>query len=243
MTKVFGYELKRLLTSGLFIAMLAVNAVFAWYILTTDIIEGIAYTAPFSVWSSCAYIGKTLPLSIITVLLLQAGYYGRQQRRAEILFSASPITYAQTMLIRTAVLGVCFLIICLIESVIAAVFFLTFFGFYGFGAFILPALLETVPCFVFAVGLGHLAGRLHGGLIYALLPAVFIAGFLGGTGAFDLFGGGFFSSYPLTLPVGADGEPAFVISSVWMLARLIYLALGGALFFVNIAFRPKVKRA
>lgn len=243
MTKVFGYELKRLLTSGLFIAMLAVNAVFAWYILTTDIIEGIAYTAPFSVWSSCAYIGKTLPLSIITVLLLQAGYYGRQQRRAEILFSASPITYAQTVLIRTAVLGVCFLIICLIESVIAAVFFLTFFGFCGFGAFILPALLETVPCFVFAVGLGHLAGRLHQGLIYALLPAVFIAGYPGITGAFDLFGGGFFSAYPLTLPVGADGEPEFAINSVWLIARLIYLALGVALFFVNIAFRPKVRRA
>lgn len=243
MIKVFGYELKRLLTSGLFIAMLAVNAVFAWYVLTTEIIEGIAYTAPFSVWSSCAFIGKTLPIAIITVLLLQAGYYGKQQKHVEILTSATPMTYTQTLLIRTAVLGICFLMICLVDGLLGAVFFAAFFGYYGFDVFILPALLEIIPCFVFAVGIGHLAGRLHGGLLYALLPAVFIAGFLGVTGAFDLFGGGFFSSYPLTLPVGADGEPEFAINSVWLLARLTYLAIGAAAIFVNIATRPKIRRA
>ncbi|MDE7176365.1 MAG: hypothetical protein K2O59_00985 [Lachnospiraceae bacterium] len=244
MTKVFGYELKRLLTSGLFIAMLAVNAVFAWYVLTTEIIEGIAYTAPFSVWSSCAFIGKTLPISIITVLLLQAGYYGKQQKRVEILTASAPMTYAQTLLIRTAVLGVCFLIICLVDSLLGAVFFAVFFGYYGFGAFILPALLEMIPCFLFAVGVGHLAGRLHCSLIYVLLPVVFIAGFVGGvSGVFDLFGGGFFSSYPMTLPVGPDGEPAFVINSVWLAARMIYLLAGTGAIFINIATRPKLTRA
>lgn len=222
--------------------MLAVNAVYAWYILTTDIIEGIAYTAPFSVWSNCAFIGKTLPIAIITVLLIQAGYYGKQQKRVEILTTAAPMTYAQTLMIRTAVLGVCFLTICLVDGLLGAVFFAAFFGYYGFGAFILPALLEIIPCFVFAVGIGHLAGRLHGGLIYALLPAVFVAGFPGSAGAFDLFGGGFFSSYPLTLPVGADGEPEFAINFVWLIARLIYLAAGAAAIFINIAARPKIKR-
>ena len=223
--------------------MLAVNAVFAWYVLTTEIIEGIAYTAPFSVWSNCAYIGKTLPIAIITVLLLQAGYYGKQQKRVEILTSAAPITYAKTLLIRTAVLGLCFLIICIVDSLLGAVFFAAFFEYYRFGAFILPALLEIIPCFVFTVGIGHLVGRLHGGLIYVLLPAVFIVGFLGVTGAFDLFGGGFFSSYPLTLPVGVDGEPEFAINSVWLIARLIYLAIGAGIILINIALRPKIKRA
>ncbi|MDE7193176.1 MAG: hypothetical protein K2O14_04320 [Oscillospiraceae bacterium] len=243
MTKVFGYELKRMLTSGLFIAMLAVNAVFAWYVLTTEVIEGIAYTAPFSVWSSCAFIGKTLPLAVITVLLLQAGYYGKQQKRVEIITSAAPMTYAQTMMIRTSVLGICFLVICLVDSLLGAVFFAAFFGYYGFGAFILPALLEIIPCFVFTVGIGHLAGRLHCSLIYALLPAVFIAGFIGASGAFDLFGGGFFSAYPLTLPIGADGEPGFVLNSAWLIARFIYLAAGAIILIANSAFHPKIKRA
>ena len=31
--------------------------------------------------------------------------------------------------------------------------------------FILPALLEIIPCFVFSVGIGHLAGRIHQGLV------------------------------------------------------------------------------
>lgn len=242
MTKVFGYELKRLLTSELFIAMLAVNAVFAWYVLTTEIIEGIAYTAPFSLWSSCAYIGKTLPIAIITVLLLLAGYYGKHQKRVEVLTASAPMTYAQTLLIRTAVLGVCFLIICLVDGLLGAAFSAVFFGYYDFGAFIFPALLEIIPCFVFTAGIGHLAGRLHCSLIYALLPAVFIAGFVGVTGAFDLFGGGFFSTYPLTLPVGFDGEPEFTINFVWMLARLLYLAIGAGAIFINIATHPKLKR-
>ncbi len=242
MVKIFGYELKRLLTSGLFIAMLVVNAVFAWYVLTTDIIEGVAYTAPFSVWSCCGYFGKTLPLSMITVLLLQAGYYGKQQKRVDILIGASPLTYAQSLLIRTAVLGVCFLIICLIESILGAVFCAAFFGYYGFGAFVLPALLEIIPCFVFTIAVGHLVGRFHQGLVYVLLPVVFISSF-GAAGAFDFFGGAFFSVYPMTLPLNPDGEPDFVINSLWLTARLIYLAAGAALLTINAVFRPKVKRA
>ncbi len=243
MIKVFGYELKRLLTSGLFIAMLAVNAAFAWYVLTTDIIVGIAYTAPFSVWSSCAYIGKTLPLSIITVLLLQAGYYGKRQKRAEILIMSSPVTHAQTVLIRTAALGVCFLIICLIQGILGAVFFSVFFGYNEFAVFVIPAILEIIPCFAFTTGLGHIAGRFHCGLIYALLPVVFIAGYAGITGAFDLFGGGFFSAYPLTLPVGASGEPDFTVSPLWLTARLFYLLAGIGIIVVNIGVSPRIKRA
>lgn len=243
MIKVFGYELKRLLTSGLFAAMLAVNAVFAWYMLTTEIIEGVAYTAPFSAWSACAYIGKTLPLSIITVLLLQAGYYGKQQKHVDILTGSTPLTHAQSLLLRTAVLGVCFLVICLVDSVLGAVFCAAFFGYYGFGVFILPALLEMIPCFVFAVGIGHLAGRIHQGLVYALLPIAFIAGFLGVTGAFDLFCGGFFSAYPLTLPVNSNGEPEFALDSAWLLARFIYMAAGAAIIIANSAIQPKIKRA
>lgn len=176
-------------------------------------------------------------------MLLQAGYYGKQQKRVEILISAAPITHTKTLMIRTAALGVCFLIICLIESVLGAVFYASFFGYYGFGAFILPALLEIIPCFVFSVGIGHLAGRIHQGLVYALLPIVFITGFLGAAGAFDLFGGGFFSAYPLTLPVNSDGEPGFVMNSTWLLARFIYLVAGAAILIANSAFRPKIKRA
>ncbi len=243
MTKVFFYELKRLITSRLFIAMLAVNAVFAWYILITEIIEGIAFTAPFSVWSCCVYIGKTLPLSIITILLLQAGYYGKRQKYAEILIFATPMTYIQSVLIRTAVLGVCFLMICLVESVLGAIFFAMFFSYYDFGVFVIPILLEIVPCFVFVTGIGHLAGRIHQGLIYVLLPIVFIVGFMGIAGAFDLFGGGFFSAYPLTLPVNVDGEPDFTISFVWLFARFVYLFLGMGLLFVNFISCPKVWRA
>lgn len=243
MTKVLFYELKRLLTSRLFIAMLVVNALFAWYILITEIIEGIAFTAPFSVWSCCVYIGKILPLSIITILLLQAGYYGKRQKYAEILIFATPMTHMQSVLIRTAVLGVCFLMICLVESILGAIFLAIFFNYYDFSAFVIPVLLEIVPCFVFVTGIGHLAGRIHQGLIYVMLPMVFIVGFMEITGAFDLFSGGFFSVYPLTLPVNVDGEPDFTMSSVWLFARFIYLFLGMGLLFVNVISRPKVWRA
>lgn len=243
MIKIFGYELKRILKSWLFLAMLIANGVFAWIVLSTEIIMGIAYTAPFSVWSYCAYIGKTMLIAMITVLLMLAGYYGKKQKQVEILTLATPITPAQQLILRTVVLGVCFAILCVETAVLAAVFYSSLFRYTSFGVYVMPYVLLVVPCFLFATGLGHILGRVHQCLVYLLLAILFIVGLCGITNAFDLFGVGYFSTYPLTLPVDSSGEALYVMDGAWVTARLVYLAIGVLLFVINVRIKHKPTRA
>ena len=199
MSKIFYYELKRFVFSRLFFGMFVINGIYAWFVLATDVIIGIAYTAPFSGWSYCAYLGKTMPIAIITALLMLAGSYSKKQKQVAILTCATPVTASCQMLIRSAAIGVCFALICVLEMLAALFFFVCFFQFDGFGAYIIPSLLMILPCFVLFIGLGLLLGRLHQSLIYVLIFAAFAAGFfnIGIENAFDLFGAGYFSSYPL----------------------------------------------
>lgn len=233
MNKIFYYELRRAVCSWLFLAMLLINAVYAWYVLTTDIIRGIAYTAPFSVWSFCAYMGKTMPAAVITVLLVLAGYYGKKQKQAEILTCAVPVTMAQQLLIRTAVLGVCFAFLLLVIAVISAVFYITFFGYDDFGVFLVPGILLAVPCFLAAAGLGFLLGGVHQGLVYVLAGLMAVLAVAAEEQVFDFFSAGYFAAYAAALEPGRDGEPDFYMEPLWIAARLGYFAAGAMLVWWN----------
>ncbi len=234
MYKIFYYELQRILFSWIFLAMLIVNGMYAWYVLTGDIIEGTACTAPFSVWSCCAYTAKLMPVTVITILLLLCGYYGRKQKQAEILISAAPVTSAQHLLIRSAVLLVCFLILCAESAAAAVLFYSTFFAYSDYTGFLLPGLLIMFPCFLISVAAGHLLARLHQGFAYALTGILFTAGLLEPGYAWNLFGAGYFEAYPLTLAPGQNGEPAFSMQPQWLMARGLYVLIGAGLFLWNV---------
>ncbi len=232
--KIFIYELKRMTVSWLFPAMLVVNGVYAWFVLTTDILMGAAHTAPFSVWSYCVYIGKMMPTALTALLLLLAGYYGKKQKQAEVLLSAAPVTASCQLLIRSAVLGVCFLVICAVEVLIAVIFYSRFFHYYHYERYLIPSLFIILPCFLFVLGLGHLAGRMHEGVVFLTAGGIFLAGFGMAANVFDFFGAEYFAYIPLTLQTGQDGEPGFVLDAVWMIVRLLYGLLGMALVLINI---------
>lgn len=242
MNKIFYYELKRMIFNRLFLGMFVVNGVFAWYVLTTDIIAGIAYTAPFSSWSYGTYLGKVMPISILTILLLLSGYHGKKQKQVEILTMTTPVSPAKQMLIQTAVLTVCFAVLCILITGISTIFYIRFFQLSEFADFILPSLLLILPCFVFSVGLGQLLGRFHQVLIFVLVLIVFAVGFCGIQNVFDFFGSGYFSSYPLTLPVNADGEPDFAVDILFGIIRLLYFFIGIAFFSITIKLLNRKSR-
>lgn len=212
-----------------FFGLLLVNGLFAWFTLSYDIIIGTAYTAPFSVWSYCVYLGRTLPLAMITILLLIANYYSRKQKQVEILTSATPISSFCQIMIRTLTAGICFLLIYLVVIALALIFYISFFRFYDFAAFILPSVLLLLPCFVFFTSLGQLLGSIHRGLLYALMLLILALNSM--PNAFDFFGAGYFSAVPLTLPVGIDGEPAFKVGVSFIIIRLLYFAIGIACIY------------
>ncbi|MDE6219553.1 MAG: hypothetical protein K2G51_03810 [Lachnospiraceae bacterium] len=224
--KIIYYELRRMLLNKIFFGMLLVNGLFAWFILSYEIIMGTAYTAPFSVWSYCVYLGRTLSLAMITVLLLLARYYSRKQKQVEVLTSATPVSSLCQTMIRTLAAGICFLLIYLVVIALGLMFYVSFFRFHDFAAFILPSVLLLLPCFVLFTGLGQLLGSLHRSLVYILMLASFALSSIPMPSAFDFFGAGYFSTVPLTLPVGADGEPVFELSAAFLTTRLLYLVLG-----------------
>lgn len=234
MKKVFCYELRRVLFSWLFLAMLVVNGMYAWYVLTSEIISGVAHTAPFSVWSYCTYIGEAMPMGMITVLLLLAGYYGKKQKQAEILLSAAPVTPAQHLVLRSLVLGVCFLVVCAVIMIAAAVFYISFFQYSDYAVFLLPACLLIIPCFSFMLGLGHLLGRLHQGFVYLLAGLASLIRLAAADYKWDLFCAGYFSGYPLTLAPGESGEPGFYMQPAWVAFRILYFLLGMGFLFLSV---------
>lgn len=230
MKKIFYYELRRMMYGWMFPILLVLNGGYAWYILTTDIITGIAYTAPFSVWSYCTYLGKTLPVTVTTGLLILAGYYGKRQKQADILILAAPVTAAQHLAVRTAVAGVCYLACCLVIVAEAVIFYGGFFQYYDYAAFLLPSCLLMLSCFLFPMGMGHLLAGLHQGMAYLFAGIVFASGFAVLDQGLDLFCAGYFSGRPLGLTAGQGGEPEFFIEPVWLAARCFYILSGAVLF-------------
>lgn len=238
--KIICYELRRALLNRLFFGLLLVNGLSAWFILSYDTIMGTAYTAPFSVWSYCAYLGRTLPVATVTILLLLSNYYSRKQKQVEILTDATPVTPFCQILVRTLTAGIGFVLIYLVMCSLARIFYVRFFQFRDFAVFILPSFLLLLPCFTFFAGVGQLLGSLHRGLIYALMLLVLI--FRGIPNVFDCFGAGYFSTFPLTLPVGADGEPAFRIEFSFIIVRVLYLLAGIASLYLATALSARKSR-
>lgn len=238
--KIMCYELRRTLLNRLFLGLFLVNGLCAWFILSFDTIMGTAYTAPFSVWSYCAYLGRTLPIATVTTLFLLSNYYSRKQKQVEILTDATPVTPFCQIMVRTLTAGIGFVLIYVVMCSLARIFYVRFFRFRDFAVFILPSVLLLLPCFTFFAGVGQLLGSLHRGLIYALMLLVLI--FRGIPSIFDCFGAGYFSTFPLTLPVGADGEPAFRIGLSFIMVRVLYLLTGIASLCLATALSARKSR-
>jgi hypothetical protein len=167
-----------------------------------------------------------MPISILTVMFLLSLYYSKKEKHTQTLTSATPVSQSFYLLIRSAAVAVCFLIICTVIIALSFYFYIVSFDYRNFAAFAVPALLILPPCFIFALGLGHLAGGVHLSLLYILMLVSLAFVFVGNGGSFDFFGAGYFNSYPLTLPAGADGEPSFALSAGFQTARVIYFLLG-----------------
>lgn len=243
MMTIFKYEAKRLLLNRFFICLLIINGVFAWYTLTSDIIAGVAFTAPFSPWSFGFYLSTAMPMLTVTMLFLLTFFYGRKEKRVAILTSATPMDAIQYALVRNLAVSLGFLLLCVLVAGMALVFYTTLFGIRNYGAFIPPALVTIVPCFALMMGLGHCLGRIHAGFLYGLMLLSFSMLFLQIPGEFDLFAGGYYATMPLSLPAGPDGEVAFYLSPAFLAARIFYLAAGIVLFGMGIRPRGKGGRS
>ena len=240
------YEIKRLLLNKFFIGLSVINGLFAWYTLTSDTIAGVAHTAPFSPWSFSAYLAAVMPISILTVLFLLSFFHSKKEKQVKALTATTPVDAVRYALIRLAVVTLGFFFLCALVIDISIIFYAIFFDYWNFTVFIFPVIITILPCFVFFLGLGNLLGHIHPGFLYILMLLSLAMNFIPLPGALHyagLFGGRFYASFPLSLPIGTDGEPAFALSTAFLAVRAIYLVVGVVLVAVSVVIlsKPEVK--
>lgn len=246
MRKLLKYETRRLLLNKFYLGLLLITGVYSWQLLSGDIIRGIGYTAPFSGWSYGYYAASVAPLLSITLLFFLTYLYSPAEKRTAQITAATPMDPRLQLAIRFGAMCIGYALQVLLAVGVSLMFYWRFFGFSGFSAFLVPAILVLVPCFLLTLGLGAVAGRAHSALLYGLMLVLLVASQVSLPGALDFAGGAYFQATPLTLPVGPDGEPAFAISGGFALARAAVAGVGALLIawgFARAGKRPALRKA
>ena len=234
MLKIFGYECRRLLWNKFFPGFSVILLFYGWQALSSETILGVSHTAPFSPWSFGGYLSRMLPLLWIGALFFLTFFTSPAARRAAVLTDAAPMAPRRYALARcaAALTGTGLLtLICLIE---AAVFYGRYFGWYGWGDLVLPALLTLVPPLVFALGSGWLFGRIRPWLIYVWMLFPFFCAAVPLPEAMGLWNGSFFTSYPLTL---GTLDPSFSVPVLVLPVQCLMLAAGVILLVLRLRKR------
>lgn len=208
--------------------------VYSYQILKEDIIVGVAYTAPFSSWSYGMYLAKVLPLLLITLIFFVTFLYSKEEKQVKQLTFATPVDPLKYGLIKCLTIAIGYFIISLFIIVISLIFYGVIFRFYKFTEFIIPSLLTLIPALIFIFGAGLIMGRIHPNMLYVLIIIVLLIGFLPLPEFFDLYGGHLFSTYPLTLPLGLDGEPPLLFPISFLQGKAFFSIIGAIMVFFGI---------
>ncbi len=83
MSKLFYYELKRLLLRKWNFGFLAVLLFYAFGLMQGEIIMGIANTAPFFPWSFAVYFAKLMPILLMGLVCFLSFFCSEQEKRVE----------------------------------------------------------------------------------------------------------------------------------------------------------------
>ena len=128
MTRIFFYELKRLLWNQFFVGILAVILFAGWQILNQVTLLGVEHTAPFSVQSFCDYLFRLLPLLWISTLFFLSFFFSKPEQRASVITHATPVNPLIYAVIRCSAVFVGSLLLIVVVFLLAAVFYGRFFS-------------------------------------------------------------------------------------------------------------------
>lgn len=228
MHKIVFYECKRLLCNQFFFGIVLILLFYGWQVLDTATVLGVAHTAPFSAWSFGDYLSRMLPLLWIGALFFLTFFTSSKARRVAILTKVAQINPRRYAAARCAAAFLSTLLLTAVCFVQAALYYGCYFGWYGWGVLLLPALATLFPPLVFAVGSGWLLGQIRPWLTYVWMAVPFLCVLLPLPDALELWNGRFFSHYPLGL---GTLDPAFSLPLSAILAQCFLLAAGTALLF------------
>ena len=231
MTKLFRYELRRILPSKLFAVVLLVCLGYGWLTLTTVTIRGTAHTAPFSPWSFGDYLSRLLPLLCLGELCLVSVFTSRRERAVQIITQTAPIDPGRYALIRWGAVLVATLALWLCVIALALGFYVSLFGRQDYGELAAPVLLTLLPAGLFCLGAGWTLGRRHPALIYAVMGVVLLLCWLPLPQALAFSMNSFFAQHPLELDYL---DPAFSVPAGLAGGRCLWLAAGVGLLLYQL---------
>lgn len=225
-SKIFGYELRRLVASRLFAGLLVVIAWYSWQLLGGTIILGVANTAPFSPWSFGYYLSRLLPLLSAALLAFLWNQCSGKARGIEVLVDAAPVRPGCYLMVKCGAVAAAWMFLALLVMWMGIAFLVALFGRHvSVISLMLPAAVALLPPLVFQAGLGLLLGRLRPALLFVPFLLALGLSALPLPMALDLFGASVFSGYPSMLDTL---DPAFSLPIAVVATRIAFLLAGVA---------------
>ncbi len=236
-SKIFLYELRRMLGSKFYLGFGTVILWYGWQILNNVTILGVANTAPFSPWSFGAYLTGLLPLLGVVLLFFLWNLCNAQARGVQSLTDAASVRRERYQLTKYLAALTAWLSLVVVVTMLGISFLWTLFGdSVPVAALLLVAVITLVPPAALLLGVGAVAGGLRSWTLFVLMALVFGAGFLPG----DFYGASLFTEYPLTLGVL---DPAFSMPPSVVIGKLAVLLVGvGLLLQTMVSKRVRLCR-
>lgn len=234
MVKIFRYELMRLLFNKFFAGLLLAVLFYSRQVMLGKTILGVANTAPFSPWSFGSYLAGLQPVLMVSLLFFISFLCSRQAKAARSIIEATAVSPQGYRIVRYGAIALSFFLITALPLAYAFWLYGSVFHFTAWETLIGPLALTVIPPFLLVMGLGLLASQIHASLVFALIPAVLLIGYLPLPGMMELYGTWLYTVFPGTLGVL---DPEFLVPASFLGARAIYSATGVVL--IVIAIRKK----
>jgi len=235
LNKLFCYEFRRLILNKLFFGILAFSMLYGWLTLTSVTIQGIANTAPFSLWSFGEYLSRLTPLICLGELFFLTFFTSRQEQRVAVITHAAPVSQQKYAAVRcgAVLLGTAVLAFCIVG--LCWVFSFRLFDYTESAGYIAPVALILIPAVTFCLGLGWVLGHIHPALMYGLTVMVFIFSWAPLPQAVSFSMNSFFANYPRTLGIL---DPAFSLPHFVLCGRVLYFLAGVTSFLFGLCPNP-----
>lgn len=223
MSKIIRYELYRMICSKIFAGMACILLWYGWQVLNKETILGAAYTAPFSPWSFGSYLSGLMPMLSLTLMFFLWEVCSGQAKRVEVLADATLLGHGKLMAAKGFAAALAWLVLTLGLSLMGIGFLVTLFGeAVPLKEYMVVILLEVFPVLLWFMGVGLLASRFHGRLLFLIAPITVLFAAAPLPMELQLFSKDFFSVWP----AGQGLDPAFSVPVSVVLGRLLYGGIG-----------------
>lgn len=236
-SKIFLYELRRMLGSKFYLGFGAVILWYGWQLLNKVTIMGAANTAPFSPWSFGAYLTGLMPLLSVVLLFLLWNLCNAQARGVQSLTDAASVRRERYHLTKYLAALTAWLMLVVVLTMLGISFLRVLFGdIVPVASLLWVAVVTLLPPAALFLGGGAVAGGLRSWTLFVLMALAFGVGFLPG----DFYGASLFTDYPLSLGVL---DPAFSMPPSVAIGKLAVLLVGvGLLLYKMVSKRVKPRR-